>query len=171
MPRKRRHEDDGEKDLPPRHLTNPHQTNQQKRLIVVLENAHLDVIKVGVCSQGACIKRFAGLMVQLLHKLSIKSTENSIKLLKVIKNPVTDYLPAGCKKIGTSYQAKELVRPRDLITPGMKEPVVYVVGAMAHGKVNVDYTEKEVAISEYPLSAALTCTKLLNAFEDAWGIT
>ncbi|CAG0905260.1 unnamed protein product [Darwinula stevensoni] len=52
----------------------------------------------------------------------------------------------------------------------MEEPVVYVVGAMAHGKVNVDYTEKEVAISEYPLSAALTCTKLLNAFEDAWGI-
>ncbi len=42
--------------------------------------------------------RFAGLMVQLLHKFSIKSSDNaSIKLMKVIKNPVTDHLPVGCR--------------------------------------------------------------------------
>ena len=37
-------------------------------------------------------------------------------------------------------------------------------------EVTVDYTEQEIAISEYPLSAALTCTKLCSAFEEAWGI-
>lgn len=38
-------------------------------------------------------KRYAGLMVQLLHKLSIRSINSSEKLLKVIKNPITDHLP------------------------------------------------------------------------------
>ena len=36
-----------------------------------------------------------GLMVQLLHKYSITAADSSVKLLKVIKNPITDHLPAG----------------------------------------------------------------------------
>ena len=36
-----------------------------------------------------------GLMVQLLHKYSITAAESSVKLLKVIKNPITDHLPPG----------------------------------------------------------------------------
>lgn len=34
----------------------------------------------------------------------------------------------------------------------------------------MDYTEEEVSFSGYPLSAALTCSKLCSAFEEAWGI-
>jgi len=41
----------------------------------------------------------AGLMVQLLHKFSIKASDSSAKLLKVIKNPITDHLPVGCRKL------------------------------------------------------------------------
>lgn len=37
-------------------------------------------------------------------------------------------------------------------------------------QVNVDYTEKMVSISNYPLSAALTCAKITTAFEEVWGI-
>ena len=37
-------------------------------------------------------------------------------------------------------------------------------------QVDVDYTEKDIAISGYPLSAALTCAKLCTGFEEAWGI-
>ena len=36
-----------------------------------------------------------GLMVQLLHKYSITAADSTVKLLKVIKNPITDHLPAG----------------------------------------------------------------------------
>ena len=43
-------------------------------------------------------KRFAGLMVQLLHKYSITASDSSLKLMKVIKNPITDHLPAGIVK-------------------------------------------------------------------------
>ena len=51
-----------------------------------------------------------------------------------------------------------------------ENPTVVVIGAQAHGPIEVDYTEETISISEYPLSAALACTKICSAFEDAWGI-
>ncbi|XP_049838552.1 ribosomal RNA small subunit methyltransferase NEP1 [Schistocerca gregaria] len=114
-------------------------------------------------------KRFAGLMVQLLHRFSVRASDSPMKLLKVIRNPVTDHLPVGCRKVGTSFSADRIVHPRELVPDN--EPIVVVVGAMAHGKVNVDYTEDTVSFSNYPLSAALTCTKLCSAFEEVWGVT
>ena len=47
-------------------------------------------------------KRFSGLMVQLLHRLSISGVNGKEKLLRVIKNPVTDHLPANTHKISAS---------------------------------------------------------------------
>ncbi|NXW81237.1 NEP1 methyltransferase, partial [Hirundo rustica] len=128
--------------------------------------------------------RFCGLMVQLLHKLSVRAADGPQKLLKarsvtstplltfcslqVIKNPVSDHLPVGCMKIGTSFAASQVSDLRQLVPAA--EPVVIVVGAFAHGSVNVDYTEKMVSISNYPLSAALTCAKITTAFEEVWGV-
>ncbi|KAK1163339.1 ribosomal RNA small subunit methyltransferase NEP1 [Acipenser oxyrinchus oxyrinchus] len=112
--------------------------------------------------------RFCGLMVQLLHKLSVRAADGPQKLLRVIKNPVSDHLPAGCVKIGTSFSEGRGPWPRDLVPES--EPAVLVVGAFAHGAINVDYTEKTVSISNYPLSAALTCSKLCTAFEEVWGV-
>uniref|UniRef100_H2YW50 18S rRNA (pseudouridine(1248)-N1)-methyltransferase n=1 Tax=Ciona savignyi TaxID=51511 RepID=H2YW50_CIOSA len=112
--------------------------------------------------------RFCGLMVQLLHKLSIRGSDAPVKLLKVIKGPVSDHFPAGCQRIGTSYSASGVVDVRDLVPKN--EPIVFVVGAMAHGAIKETYTEKTVSISSYPLSAAITCTKLCSAFEEKWGI-
>ncbi|XP_050409259.1 ribosomal RNA small subunit methyltransferase NEP1 [Patella vulgata] len=113
-------------------------------------------------------ERFCGLMVQLLHKLSIHASDGPQKLLKVIKNPVTDHLPVGCTKLGTSFQAEEVVNPRTLVPKD--SPMVVVIGAMAHGKVDIDYVEKSVSVSNYPLSAALTCAKFCSAFEEEWGV-
>jgi len=113
-------------------------------------------------------KRFAGLMVQLLHKFSIRASDGPMKLLRVIKNPVTDHLPPNCIKYGTSFSSTHLCKPNDLIDG--ENSVVVVIGAMAHGKVEVDYTEKVVALSGYPLSAALTCAKLTSGFEEVWNI-
>lgn len=56
-----------------------------------------------------------------------------MKLLKVIKNPVTDHLPVGCRKLATSYSATKVSNPRELVPP--EEAIAIVVGAMAHGKV------------------------------------
>ena len=114
-------------------------------------------------------KRFAFLMVQLLHKLNIKAANSNEKLLRVIKNPITDHLPVGCKKFALSFKSSNLLSPKELV-PKEDCPLVLVIGSMAHGAVNVDYTEGDFSISQYPMSAALTCTKICSAFEEAWGI-
>jgi len=72
--------------------------------------------------------------VQLLHKFSIRASDGPMKLLKVIRNPVTDHFPVGCKKYGTSHSSDKLVKPIELVAD--EGPVVVVVGAMAHGKVS-----------------------------------
>jgi len=116
-------------------------------------------------------KRFAGLMVQLLHKLSIRATSGSEKLLKVIKNPVTDHLPTGCKKIALSLTAPKLVDLIDFVpTVTHREPVCFVIGAFSHGHVNTNYVDESIAVSAYPLSGALVCAKVCSAFERHWGV-
>ena len=51
-------------------------------------------------------------MVNLLEKFSVRAGDAPIKLLKVIKNPVTNYLPPGCKKTLFTFKADGVVRPR-----------------------------------------------------------
>lgn len=147
-------------------------------------------------------KRFAGLMVQLLHKFAIRATDTSATLMKVIKNPITDHLPVGCKKYAMSFSGKLIKNCRDLVPVAGKknimsvdvenvknalpnanaeakmlpadeeeeEPIVLVVGAFAHGVLKTDYTEGLFSISNYPLSAAIACSKLCSAFEEVWGV-
>jgi rRNA small subunit pseudouridine methyltransferase Nep1 len=81
-------------------------------------------------------KRFSGLMVQLLQKLSIRGVNGSEKLLKVIKNPVTDHFPVNTYKITLSGDA----RTERLSTYLQKLPethsIAVFVGAMARGYLN-----------------------------------
>jgi rRNA small subunit pseudouridine methyltransferase Nep1 len=72
-------------------------------------------------------------MVQLLHKFSIKASDSSARLLKVIKNPVTDHLPVGCKKYLMSYGAEKIVKAADLV-PKDEEPICLIIGAIAKGE-------------------------------------
>lgn len=208
-------------------------------------------------------KRFAGLMVQLLHKLSIKAEgERGEPVLKLVKGPVSQYFPYGSRCIGTTYSTPNLVDIFDFVptlfanakkekeeeeetkepklkkikvevkdededevqevkvkgnkgfkleeedeeedkesdseedeeeeesdkeeeqvdeipqnfevkdnldfTDGSHEDdkvFVFVVGAMSHGKINVDYTQEDVKISDYPLSGSVACVKICSAFE------
>ena len=77
--------------------------------------------------------------MQLLHKLSIRAESNSIRLLKVIKNPISSHLPIGCRKILTSFQAADLVECRSIPVKDDDRPIVIVVGGMAKGKVSYSF--------------------------------
>ena len=68
-----------------------------------------------------------------------------------------------------SYSSDGVKRPSSLV-PETDEPICIVVGAIAKGAIVTDYTEENTSISNYPLSAALTCSKVCDAFEQAWGI-
>uniref|UniRef100_A0A182W0Q3 18S rRNA (pseudouridine-N1)-methyltransferase n=1 Tax=Anopheles minimus TaxID=112268 RepID=A0A182W0Q3_9DIPT len=224
---------DREYDLPAKHMNTSHIRTNERRLIIVLEGAQLESVKVGPVFEllncddhlnilkknnrdpGSCrpdithqsllmlmdsplnragllqvfikteknvlieidpqtriprtFKRFGGLMVQLLHKFSVKASDSQKKLMRIIKNPISNHLPVGCRKLAMSYSADQVKNAKELV-PEKDEPITLVVGAFAHGNLNLDYTEGAVSISNYPLSAALACTKICSAFEEVWGI-
>ncbi|KAI1906247.1 18S rRNA pseudouridine methyltransferase [Ophidiomyces ophidiicola] len=117
-------------------------------------------------------KRFAGLMVQLLHRLAIRSTNSQEKLLRVIKNPITDHLPPNCRKVTLSFDAP-VVRVNDYIrTLGPAESICVFVGAMAKGRDDFAdaFKDDTISISNFSLSASVACSKFCHAAEDAWGI-
>jgi len=117
-------------------------------------------------------KRFAGLMVQLLHEFKIRSLEGEGRqtLLKVIKNPITAHLPIGCKKIGTSCKAEVVDLNKFVADMNPQEPPVFVVGAMSKGSVDAPYCDQTIGISTYPLSGAVVCSRICQAFENVWDI-
>lgn len=117
-------------------------------------------------------KRFAGLMVQLLHKLSIRSVNGSEKLLKVVKNPVTDHLPSNSYKITFSFDSQPVKLSQYLQKIPEDQNIVVFVGAMAHGEDNFadGMVDDKIAISEYSLSASVACGKVVCACEDLWDI-
>mmetsp|Transcript_25357 Transcript_25357/g.70942 ORF Transcript_25357/g.70942 Transcript_25357/m.70942 type:complete len:230 (-) Transcript_25357:40-729(-) len=116
-------------------------------------------------------KRFCGLMVQLLQKLSIRSSNGPDKLLKVVKGPVTKYFPPNSRRVGFSYSSPEVVKLTDFVRELPDDvPAVFTVGAFAHGKIDVAYNDQMVAVSEYPLSAACCIGRITNAFEQKWDI-
>jgi len=56
-------------------------------------------------------KGFAPLIVKLLNEGEVRSKEDpSLKLLSVIKNPISDHLPVGCKRYALSAAGKPLAR-------------------------------------------------------------
>jgi|UPI000581A260 rRNA small subunit pseudouridine methyltransferase Nep1 len=125
-------------------------------------------------------KRFAGLFVQLLHKMKIKAGTESTTLLKVIKNPFSQYLPAGTHVYGMSCQGK-LYSPISLaksLLPATLEaskqtPTCFIVGAMSTGHITLEdhpYIEHMFSISEYPLSGAAALSRIMGGVEHHWGI-
>ncbi|EYC07000.1 hypothetical protein Y032_0072g642 [Ancylostoma ceylanicum] len=122
------------------------------------------------CRIPRTFDRFCGLMVQLLHKLVVRAADSSQKLLTVIKNPVSNYLPVGSRKMLMSFNTEELILPNKLVSSKEEAPLVVVIGGIARGKIVTDYTDQDVKISNYPLSAALTCAKVTSGIEEVWGI-
>ncbi|CAI4214588.1 unnamed protein product [Parascedosporium putredinis] len=89
--------------------------NKAGRLQIYIHTAKGVLIEVSPSVRiPRTFKRFAGLMVQLLHRLSIRSTTSQEKLLRVIQNPITDHLPPNCRKVTLSFDAP-LVRVKDYI--------------------------------------------------------
>jgi rRNA small subunit pseudouridine methyltransferase Nep1 len=115
-------------------------------------------------------KRFSGLFAQLLTKYKIRASENSEILLKVIKNPITDHLPMGSAIIATSEKSRLVDIDEYCESLNKGKPIVFVVGGTSKGDLDIDYHNDSVSVSSYPLSAAIVCAKLCNAFEKVWDI-
>ncbi|KAF4121577.1 rRNA small subunit pseudouridine methyltransferase Nep1 [Geosmithia morbida] len=147
--------------------------NKAGRLQIYIHTAKGVLIEVSPSVRiPRTFKRFAGLMVQLLHRLSIRSTNSNEKLLRVIQNPITDHLPPNCRKVTLSFDAP-LVKCRDFIeTLEPKESICVFVGAMAKGNDTFAdaLVDEKIAISNYSLSASVACSKFCHAVEDVWDV-
>ncbi|KAG8130205.1 hypothetical protein E2320_016926 [Naja naja] len=123
----------------------------KRRLVVILEGASLESVKVGKTYELLNCDKHKSLLLrngrdpggvrpdithQLLHKFSVRAADGPQKLLKVIKNPVTDHLPVGCAKIGTSFSAPQVTDMRDLVPTA--DPIAIIVGAFAHGSPSLN---------------------------------
>ncbi|KAI8471599.1 MAG: pre-rRNA processing protein [Monoraphidium minutum] len=119
-------------------------------------------------------KRFCGLMVQLLQKLSIRATNGPDKLMRIIKGPVTRHLPAGARRVGFSHSSDTLVTIASwgagLKDADLQNPIVFVVGGFAHGTIDQSYVDEFLSVSQFPLSAAYAISRITNAMEARWGI-
>ncbi|MBA0620676.1 hypothetical protein Godav_006372 [Gossypium davidsonii] len=72
---------------------------------------------------------------------------------------------------GFSYSSDKLAKMRKYVDAvGDDVNLVFVVGAMAHGKIEVDYIDDFIAISGYPLSAAMCIARITEALADKWSI-
>ncbi|KAF8189707.1 nucleolar essential protein 1 [Pholiota molesta] len=136
-------------------------------------------------------KRFSGLMVQLLHKLSIRGVngpENCSKWSRYasrtlfryrpisdingVQNPVIDHLPPNTIKLTLSGDAPTQRLSKYLPTLPTTHNIAVFVGAMARGRDDFAdaYVDEKIGISEYPLSASVACGKFCCALEELWDI-
>ncbi|KAF3773645.1 Ribosomal RNA small subunit methyltransferase [Nymphaea thermarum] len=170
----------------------PEKQDTKQRVTFILERASLEVAKVGkalltvldsplnkagrlhslyVQTERNVLIQISPQILQLLQKLSVRASNGPDKVLRTVKNPVTNYLPANCRRIGLSRSAPRVVNLRDYVNAASDdEHLVFVVGAMAHGKINVDYIDDFISVSEFPLSAACCIGRICNAVEQKWKI-
>ena len=85
---------------------------------------------------------------------------------------MTRHLPADALRIGFSHKAPDVLDVFKFVREKCPEdrPIVFVVGAFAHGKVDAAYVDTEISISHYPLSAAQVLTRITNACEQRWDV-
>jgi len=83
---------------------------------------------------------------------------------------MTDHLPPNSRVIVLSATGRLVSMPELVPTLPTDRPTVFVAGAMAHGKVEVDYGDECVALSGYPLSGAMALARLTCAYENHLGI-
>uniref|UniRef100_A0A1D1ZTI4 Ribosomal RNA small subunit methyltransferase NEP1 n=1 Tax=Auxenochlorella protothecoides TaxID=3075 RepID=A0A1D1ZTI4_AUXPR len=108
---------------------------------------------------------------KLLQKLSIRATNGPDKLLRVVKGPVPPHLPVDALRIGFSHSSESLAPVATTVArfpPG--KPLVFVLGAFSHGKIDDGYVDEYLSISQFPLSAAYAIARLTNALEAAWDL-
>ncbi len=151
--------------------------NKAGRLTIYIRSARNVLIKVHPQMRvPRTARRFYGLMAELLMKFKVRGTAGSEPLLRVIKNPITSHLPVGTRRVVCTYNTENTVDIREhakSVVAGGDEyadakgvnNVLYVVGAIAHGKVTEEWAEENLCISDYPLSAATVCSRITYAYE------
>ena len=118
-------------------------------------------------------------MAQCLTKLKVRASTGSAMLLNIVKNPVSDHLPLGCKLVGTSSKAPLKTMEQYVAeftaenTKKTFKPVCYVIWAVSVGNPGIENglgIDAAICIASLGLSAACVCHKLCSAYEELWNV-
>ncbi|BFG19805.1 hypothetical protein CerSpe_060790 [Prunus speciosa] len=116
-------------------------------------------------------KRFCGVILELLGHKCIRDKETNEILMRVVEEPVTRHLPVNSRVVGLSYSSEKLVDIDEYVNSGSDElNLVFVVGAMVHGKISKEYTDDFVSVSNYSLSAQYCIGLICESLEHKWKI-
>ncbi|ORZ17868.1 Alpha/beta knot methyltransferase [Absidia repens] len=149
--------------------------NKSGHLEVYIHTANDVVIRINPeCRIPRTIKRFSGLMIQLLERGFIANQgQQRQHLLEIVDGPMTQHLPENAIKLALSWNAPK-VRLYDYFKDLEldKGQLVVAVGAMAKGEDTFAdaYTNEKIGISKYSLSANVACGKVCCALEDLWDV-
>ncbi|XVE96900.1 hypothetical protein REPUB_Repub02eG0263700 [Reevesia pubescens] len=114
---------------------------------------------------------FCSMMVELLQRFRIKAMGNKGKLVRLVENPITQYIPVNSRKIGLSHSSNKLVDMDDYVDCISKEEsLVFVVGAMTYEKIDADYIDDLVSANCHPLNAEMSLRNICLALERKWNI-
>ncbi|XP_027158509.1 ribosomal RNA small subunit methyltransferase nep-1-like [Coffea eugenioides] len=76
---------------------------------------------------------------------------------KANENPLDKHLPLNSLKIGLCFSSSKAVNLRDYVTTINNDCTpVFIIGAMAHGKIDTEHTDDLTSVSSLPLSACLS---------------
>ncbi|PQQ11824.1 ribosomal RNA small subunit methyltransferase nep-1-like [Prunus yedoensis var. nudiflora] len=116
-------------------------------------------------------KRFCGVILELLGHKCIRDKDTNEILMRVVEEPVTRHLPVNSRVVGLSYSSEKLVDIDEYVNSGSDElNLVFVVGAMVHGKISKEYTDDFISVSNYPLSAQYCIGLICESLEHKWKI-
>ncbi|XP_022150056.1 ribosomal RNA small subunit methyltransferase NEP1-like [Momordica charantia] len=117
------------------------------------------------------LDEFCDMMSQLLQKFSTKAKGKRGKLLQLVKNPITQYLPINCVKIGLTSSSTKVVEPRDYFTTFSNDVnFVFVIGAMGHDKIDVEGIDEVISVSGHHLSARVCLRMIYESLAKKYGI-
>ncbi|KAL8270558.1 hypothetical protein Esti_005529 [Eimeria stiedai] len=110
---------------------------------------------------------FRKLMINLLHTRRVRAVEKNVTLLQITKNDPNLFLPVSCRKIALSAKGRD-VDLEDFVRQfqATENPVLFLVGAVAHSNptINSDLAEECISISPFGLSAAVGFADLQHHF-------
>ncbi|XP_073157550.1 uncharacterized protein [Henckelia pumila] len=115
------------------------------------------------------LARFSGLMLELLEKSRIRTSDTHETLMHVVVEPVTRHLPANSRIIGISKRSPKLVDVADFVNASRDDThLVFVIGMSTSGEINRPHTDDVISVTDYPVDATTCIDLICGACEEKW---
>ncbi|XP_075506383.1 ribosomal RNA small subunit methyltransferase NEP1-like isoform X5 [Primulina tabacum] len=137
-------------------------------IYVKIANGSLFVVKPHVRIPRT-LARFSGLMLELLEKSRIHTSDTHETLMRVIEEPLIRHLPANSRIVGISTRSPKLVDVASFVNATSDEThLVFVFGMSTSGEISQPHTADVISVTDYPVDAATCIDMICGACEEKW---